>query len=90
MPSKTKLPQIPLPKSWSTRVQYAIFQIIALGRHGSLAVVERFIHTLKVECTRRHLVSLRATPFRRDLPWFVVRSMRHRHVLPTASTSGNS
>lgn len=34
MPSKTKLPQIPLPKSWSTRVKSAILQIIALARYA--------------------------------------------------------
>jgi transposase InsO family protein len=36
----------------------------AVGQHGSIAVVERFIQTVKVECTRRLLVSLLAqAPF---------------------------
>ena len=30
----------------------------AVGQHGSIAVVERFIQTVKVECTRRLAVSL--------------------------------
>jgi transposase InsO family protein len=44
----------------------------ALGHHGSIAVVERFIQTVKVECTRRlPVVSLRAKTFRQELAWFV-------------------
>ena len=33
----------------------------AVGKHGSIAIIERFFRTLKNECTRRILV-----PFRRD------------------------
>jgi transposase InsO family protein len=36
----------------------------AVGQHGSIAVVERFIQTVKVECTRRLVVSLRIKAFR--------------------------
>ena len=50
----------------------------AVGRHGSIAVVERFIQTIKVEATRKISVSLRATLFRRDLSWFVVWYNQHR------------
>ena len=39
----------------------------AIGQHGSLAVIERCILTLKTECTRRILVSLRRDAFRREL-----------------------
>jgi hypothetical protein len=43
----------------------------ALGHHGSIAVVERYIQTVKVECTRRlPVVSLRAKIFRQELSWF--------------------
>ena len=35
----------------------------ATGQHGSIAVVERFIQTVKVECTRKLLVSLRPQTF---------------------------
>ena len=42
----------------------------AVGQHGSIAVVERFIQTVKVECTRRLVVSLRVKAFRQQLLWF--------------------
>jgi hypothetical protein len=41
----------------------------AVGQHGSIAVVERFIQTVKNECTRRLLMSLRAKTFRQELLW---------------------
>ena len=50
----------------------------AVGQHGSIAVVERFIQTVKVECTRRLLVSLRAKTFRQELSWFTVWYNEHR------------
>lgn len=42
----------------------------AVGQHGSLAVIERFILTLKENCTRRILVPLQHETFRRELRWF--------------------
>jgi transposase InsO family protein len=42
----------------------------AVGKHGSVAVVERLILTLKDECTRRILVPLRREEFRRQLGSF--------------------
>jgi len=50
----------------------------AIGQHGSIAVVERFIQTIKVECTRKLLVSLRSKTFRRELSWFTVWYNQHR------------
>jgi putative transposase len=50
----------------------------AVGRHGSIAVVERFIQTVKVECTRRLPVSLRARTFRQELRWFAAWYNQHR------------
>ena len=50
----------------------------AVGRHGSIAVVERFIQTIKVEATRRISVSISATLFWRDLSSFVVWYNQHR------------
>ncbi len=44
----------------------------ATGQHGSIAVVERFIQTVKVECTRKLLVSLRPQTFGQELAWFSV------------------
>jgi hypothetical protein len=49
-----------------------------VGRHGSIAMVERFIQTIKVEATRRISVSLRASLFRQELSWFVVWYNQHR------------
>ena len=42
----------------------------AVGQHGSIALVERFIQMVKVECTRRLQVSFRAKTFRQELLWF--------------------
>jgi len=39
----------------------------AIGEHGSIAVVERFILSLKNECTQRILVPLRIDNFREEL-----------------------
>jgi len=50
----------------------------AVDQHGSIAVVERFIQTVKVECTRRLLVSLRAKTFRQELSWFAGWYNQHR------------
>ena len=43
----------------------------AVGKYGSIAVVERFIRTLKSECTRRILVPYRLADFQRELSWFL-------------------
>ena len=43
----------------------------AIGKYGSLAVVERFIRTLKTECTRRILVPYRLGGFQRELNFFL-------------------
>jgi len=42
----------------------------AVGQHGSIALVERFILTLKNECTRIILVPLRRDPFHQELTCF--------------------
>ena len=42
----------------------------AVGQHGSIALVERFILSLKVECTRRIFVPLRNETFFRELTLF--------------------
>lgn len=39
----------------------------AVGKKGSIAVIERFFLTLKNECTRRLLVAFRESSFRREL-----------------------
>ena len=42
----------------------------AVGKYGSIAVVERLIRTMKNECTRRILVPLRLAAFQRELSIF--------------------
>jgi transposase InsO family protein len=39
----------------------------AIGKYGSIAVLERFVRTLKEECTRRIVVPLRREGMRREL-----------------------
>jgi putative transposase len=43
----------------------------AVGKYGSIAVVERFIRTMKNECTRRIRVPLQIAAFQRELFIFV-------------------
>lgn len=43
----------------------------AVGKYGSIAVVERLIRSLKNECTRRLVVSYRRDAFRRELALYV-------------------
>ena len=50
----------------------------AVGQHGSIALVERFILTLKNECTRIILVPLRREAFHRDLVFLEVWFNQHR------------
>ena len=59
----------------------------AVGQHGSIAVVERFIQTMKIECTRKLPASLRAQTFRQELLWFGVWYNQHRpHTTLTGRT----
>ena len=50
----------------------------AVGQHGSIAVVERFIRTMKDEVTRRILVPQRQAAFRRELASYFVWYNEHR------------
>ncbi|HOI56371.1 MAG TPA: DDE-type integrase/transposase/recombinase [Phycisphaerae bacterium] len=51
----------------------------AVGKHGSIAVVERFIRTMKAECTRRLLLTpLRRESFRQELDLFATWYNEHR------------
>ncbi len=42
----------------------------AVGKHGSIAVLKRFIGTMKREGTRRWLIQLRQTTFQNELKLF--------------------
>ena len=50
----------------------------AVGKHGSIAIIERFIQTLKSECTRRSLVPHRRKTMRRELLLFLSWYNAHR------------
>ena len=67
------------PPNWvAVAIIVALLVVRAIGQHGRIAVVERFIQTVKVECTQRLLVSLRSATFRQDLSWFTVWYNQHR------------
>jgi hypothetical protein len=42
-----------------------------VGKHGSIAVIERFIQTVKNECTRVIMIPFRRRSFREELARFV-------------------
>jgi transposase InsO family protein len=59
----------------------------AVGQHGSLAVVERLILTLKNECTRRLVVPIRRADFRRELRWFTLWYNKYRPHMTLAGAT---
>jgi hypothetical protein len=50
----------------------------AVGKHGSIAIVERFIRSMKHECTRRIVVPLRRERTRREIAIYVEWYNAHR------------
>jgi putative transposase len=50
----------------------------AVGKHGSIAVIERFIGTMKREGTRRWLIPMRQTTFQNELKLFIDWYHEHR------------
>jgi transposase InsO family protein len=50
----------------------------AVGRHGSIAIVERFIRAMKTECTSRILISLADEVIRNELALYTVWYNEHR------------
>jgi putative transposase len=50
----------------------------AVGEYGSLAVIERFMRSLKTECTWRLLVPLRLDAMREEIGLYVVWHNQHR------------
>ena len=50
----------------------------AVGKYGSIAVVERFMRSLKSECTRRILVPLRLEAMRLELTFYIHWYNQHR------------
>lgn len=59
----------------------------AIGKHGSIAVIERFIRTMKEECTRRLLVPYDRAALRREMSLYLSWYNEHRpHSLLGACT----
>jgi transposase InsO family protein len=59
----------------------------AVGKHGSIAVIERFIRTMKEECTRRLLVPYDRRSRQREISLYVSWYNAHRpHALLEART----
>jgi transposase InsO family protein len=50
----------------------------AVGRHGSIAVIERCIRSMKDECTRRVLVPVRQSAMRKELSLYAAWYNKHR------------
>ena len=50
----------------------------AVGVHGSIAIIERFIRSMKSECTRRILVPLSLAAMRRELTFYIGWYNEHR------------
>jgi putative transposase len=50
----------------------------AVDKYGSLAIVERFMRSLKTECTRRTLVPMRLDAMRLEIALYVVWHNQHR------------
>ena len=65
-------------RSWVKRQGIKPPRYGAVGKHGSIAVVERLILTIKNECTRRIVVPMRRAGFLRELHWFTLWYNEHR------------
>jgi transposase InsO family protein len=50
----------------------------AVGKYGSIAVVERFMRSMKNECTRRILVPMRLDAMRREVAFYCLWYNEHR------------
>ncbi|UCF69279.1 MAG: transposase [Acidobacteriota bacterium] len=59
----------------------------AVGKYGSIAIVERFIRSMKNECTRRILVPQRLDAMRRELGLYVYWYNEHRPSMPLGGST---
>ena len=64
-------------KSWC-RPRHVRPRYGAVGQHGSIAVIERFIRSMKTECTRRILVPFRLDAMRKELACYMIWYNEHR------------
>jgi transposase InsO family protein len=60
-------------RRWGVRVRFG-----AVGTPGSIAVVERFIRSLKTECARRILIPLQVQSMRREIDAYAMWYNEHR------------
>ena len=73
-------------KDWCNR-QGITPRFGVVGQHGSIALIERFILSLKNECTRIILVPLRADAFHLELTYF---ANWYNHNRPHSSLNGKT
>jgi len=59
-------------KDWCRRREGIRLRFGAVGKHGSIALIERFIRSVKSECTRCLIVPLRRDAFRREVALYCV------------------
>jgi transposase InsO family protein len=59
----------------------------AVGKYGSIAVIERLMRTIKNECTRQLLIPYRREPFRRELTLY---STWYNHERPSEALEGRT
>lgn len=64
-------------KSWCRR-RHVRLRYGAVGEQGSIAVLERFMRSMKSECTRHILVPLRLDAMREELACYVIWYNEHR------------
>jgi putative transposase len=64
-------------RAWARRRKINL-RFGAVGKYGSIAIVERFIRSLKTECTRVILVPLRLADMRHELDLFLAWYNAHR------------
>ena len=57
-------------RKWAKRKKIRL-RYGAVGRYGSIAIIERFIRSLKSECTRQVIVPFRLMDFRKELSCYV-------------------
>ena len=61
----------------------------AVGKHGSIAVIERFFRTLKTEFARKTTMPMRRCEFRRELVRYVVWFNEHRPHMTLSGCTPN-
>lgn len=64
-------------KKWCRRKNIRI-RYGAVGEHGSIAVIERFIRSLETECKRKIVVPYRREPMRREIALYCAWFNEHR------------